>query len=74
MELAFQYGIKSIAFSAISTGIYGYPKEKAAKIAVSEIQNAAKGKEIEIYLTAFDLETKKLYEKEIKEQVGQQSE
>ena len=74
LELAFQYGIKSIAFSAISTGIYGYPKEKAAKIAVSEIQNAAKGKEIEIYLTAFDLETKKLYEKEIKEQVGQQSE
>lgn len=74
LELAFQYGIKSIAFSAISTGIYGYPKEKAAKIAVSEIQNAAKGKEIDIYLTAFDLETKKLYEKEIKEQVGQQSE
>lgn len=34
LELAQQYGLHSIAFPAISTGIYGYPLEEAAKIAV----------------------------------------
>ena len=34
LELAVQNGIRSIAFPAISTGIYGYPKRQAAEIAV----------------------------------------
>jgi O-acetyl-ADP-ribose deacetylase len=34
--LAAQHGLKSIAFPAISTGIYGYPIEPAARIALSE--------------------------------------
>ena len=34
LELAFQKGIKTIAFPSISTGIYGYPVEEAAKIAL----------------------------------------
>jgi len=34
IEFAKQYGIKVIAFSCISTGVYGYPKEKAATIAI----------------------------------------
>ena len=37
MELALQYGARSIAFPAISTGVYGYPKEKAAGIALAEM-------------------------------------
>ena len=32
--LALQHDIKSIAFPAISTGVYGYPKEEAARIAL----------------------------------------
>ena len=33
-QLALEYGIKSIAFPAISTGVYAYPKEEAARIAL----------------------------------------
>ncbi len=33
-EVALEYNIKSIAFPAISTGVYGYPKTQAARIAL----------------------------------------
>lgn len=34
-EVALQNEVRSIAFPAISTGVYGFPKDQAAKIAVS---------------------------------------
>ena len=59
--------LKSIAFPAISTGIYGYPKKEAAKVAVRTILEETKGlgDEYEVYLVAFDEETKLLYEETI---------
>jgi O-acetyl-ADP-ribose deacetylase (regulator of RNase III) len=40
MELAAKHGLRSIAFPAISTGIYGYPLEPASAIAVSTVRDA----------------------------------
>lgn len=39
LALAAENGCKSIAFPCISTGIYGYPIEEAAKIAVREVRD-----------------------------------
>ena len=38
LELAVQHTLKTIAFPAISTGIYGFPLERAAAIAVREVR------------------------------------
>ena len=37
LELAVDQGLASIAFPAISTGVYGYPREEAAEIAVETV-------------------------------------
>ncbi|HUU12566.1 MAG TPA: O-acetyl-ADP-ribose deacetylase [Terriglobia bacterium] len=39
VALAEQHGIKTIAFPCISTGVYGFPFERAAKIAVAEVKS-----------------------------------
>lgn len=39
MKLAEENGLKSIAFPSISTGVYGYPIEKAARIAVETVRS-----------------------------------
>ncbi len=38
LNLARENGLHTIAFSAISTGVYGYPLEEATKVAVSTVQ------------------------------------
>jgi O-acetyl-ADP-ribose deacetylase (regulator of RNase III) len=38
LELAAERGLRTIAFPSISTGIYGFPKERAARIAVDTIR------------------------------------
>jgi len=43
MALATEHGINTIAFPSISTGIYGYPVEKACRIAIKETLNFLNG-------------------------------
>lgn len=39
LELAVQNSCKSIAFSALSTGVYGYPSQEAAPVAVKAVRD-----------------------------------
>jgi O-acetyl-ADP-ribose deacetylase (regulator of RNase III) len=39
LALAVTHAIRSIAFAAISTGIYGFPSDRAARIAVAEVRS-----------------------------------
>lgn len=67
LKLASDYQLATIAFPAISTGVYGYPKAEAAAIAVKTV--AAYLEEdrmlLKVYFVAFDKETEQLYQKEL---------
>lgn len=39
LKLAIELGVRTIAFPNISTGVYGYPKQKAAEIAIKAIKD-----------------------------------
>ncbi|WP_270934270.1 macro domain-containing protein [Falsiroseomonas oryzae] len=56
-------GGRSIAFPAISTGIYGYPAEVATRIAVATLRQAAE--DLDITVACFDAAMLALYQKEL---------
>ncbi|MBR2593672.1 MAG: O-acetyl-ADP-ribose deacetylase [Firmicutes bacterium] len=64
LKLAVENGVKSIAFPAISTGVYGYPLREATEIAVKTVVDFANvDKSVErIVFVCFDTATLRLYE------------
>lgn len=54
LNLAALNKCKSIAFPLISSGIYGYPKQQAFKIAVSAISDFLMDHELSVYLVVYD--------------------
>jgi O-acetyl-ADP-ribose deacetylase (regulator of RNase III) len=61
LEVAAELGARSVAFPAISTGIYGYPADQAARIAVETVRATATGIEL-VRLVAFDSATLRRYQ------------
>lgn len=68
-SLVREYGLRSIAFPAISTGVYGYPKEEAARIAVHEARRALAENETlaSILFVCFNGVTRLAYQKGLAE-------
>ena len=64
LELADEYKVDSIAFSAISTGVYGYPIKEATKIAVETVTNVLKDLDYvsKVIFVVFDDSLRKVYE------------
>ncbi len=65
LEVAAQHGVRSIAFPSISTGVYGYPFEQAANIAVRTVRETLqelKGIK-EVIFCCFSMQDLAIYEK-----------
>ena len=63
LALARQYELESIAFPLISSGAFGYPKDKALKVAIAEIGDFLLQHEMTVYLVVFDRASFALSEK-----------
>ena len=66
LKLAVENGAKTVAFPSISTGIYGYPKEKAAEVVFETMSNLPSELSDELNLVifvCFDTESFDLYER-----------
>ncbi len=65
LEVAVENNIKSIAFPNISTGVYGFPKQKAAEIAIKTVQEfCAQHPEIQkVIFISFNRRNFKIYDK-----------
>ncbi|MFP4621952.1 MAG: O-acetyl-ADP-ribose deacetylase [Bacteroidales bacterium] len=70
LKLASKHGISTIAFPNISTGVYHFPKEQAADIAITTVSDYIReDKSIEkLYFVCFDSENYQIYQKKLKEE------
>ena len=68
LELAESNGCRTIAFPSISTGVYHFPLEQAAEIAVRTILQYGKGKTriVSVEMVCFDDRTKAAYDAALK--------
>jgi O-acetyl-ADP-ribose deacetylase len=66
LAVADELGARSVAFPAISTGVYGYPPAEAATVAVDTLRAAAAGTRVELVrVVAFNQATLDLYEERL---------
>jgi O-acetyl-ADP-ribose deacetylase (regulator of RNase III) len=63
LKLAEQYGVESIAFCCISTGVFRFPQDKAAQIAIKTVQayKQATASKIKVVFNVFKAEDEALY-------------
>ena len=63
LALAKEYNCSSVAFPLISSGIFGYPKDRALKVAVDVIGGFLLENEMTVYIVVFDKKAYKISEK-----------
>ena len=68
LQLAVEHNISTIAFPNISTGIYGFPKRRAAEIAIDTVQQFLQSNDSirEVIFCCFDEENTNLYQQLLK--------
>jgi len=69
LELAVENGVHSVAFPAISTGVYGFPLERATRIAVREVRGFLQENPAvdSVLFVCFDSHTRDCYERVLAE-------
>lgn len=72
LELAAAHGLESVAFPGISTGVYGFPLERAARIALREIRGFLAGHERprRVICVCFGAEAAAIYRRALAETSG----
>jgi len=68
LNLALEHGIETIAFPNISTGVYSFPKDKAAQIAIDTVSRFLSSHDQiqKVYFVCFDQENYSLYSQLLK--------
>lgn len=61
LSIALDKGLKSIAFPCISTGVYRYPKDQAARIALATIEEIIADRPIDVTIVCFSEADKEFY-------------
>ena len=62
LDIAKEYNLTSIAFPNISTGVYGFPKNLAARIAIEEVNKyLLVNNQLKVYFVIFDDENFEIY-------------
>ena len=63
MALAKERGCETVAFPLISSGVYGYPKDQALKVAIDVIRDFLLENEMTVYIVIFDKASYQIGEK-----------
>lgn len=63
LALAKAHNCKTVAFPLISSGVYGYPKDQALKVAIDVISDFLLNNEMKVYIVIFDKAAYKISEK-----------
>ena len=63
LDIAVENHIGSIAFCCISTGVFGFPKQEAAEIAVKTVRDFLKNNSIEVIFNVFGDDDHEIYKR-----------
>ena len=75
LKIAVESGLRTVAFPCISTGIFGYPKEEACRIAVATVQDWMKGHDLprEAVFCCYSTADGEVYRQRLREKEAEQA-